>query len=74
MKAKENSGGSGYLRLLPLISAYVVIVIALLVLAGWIFDIVVFKSVRPDYVSMKANTAMGFYIWWHGALVACKAK
>ncbi len=60
MKAKENSGGSGYLRLLPLISAYVVIVIALLVLAGWIFDIVVFKSVRPDYVSMKANTAMGF--------------
>jgi signal transduction histidine kinase/PAS domain-containing protein len=34
----------------------------ILVLAGWNWDIRVFKSVVPGYVSMKANTAVGFLV------------
>lgn len=33
-----------------------------LVLIGWIFDITVLKSVFPDMVAMKANTALNFVL------------
>jgi signal transduction histidine kinase len=33
---------------------------AILVLLGWAWDIRLFKSVVPGYVSMKSNTAVGF--------------
>lgn len=32
------------------------------VLLGWVFDISVFKSVLPGYISMKANTAVGLIV------------
>lgn len=35
---------------------------AFLVLAGWIFNIPVFKSILPGYVSMKFNTALCFVL------------
>lgn len=38
------------------------IVAALLVLAGWAFDIQILKSVIPGASSMKANTALGFLL------------
>ncbi len=52
------------------------IVVAGLVLAGWVLDIATLKSVAPGLVSMKANTAIGFLLcgmalllrgspWWH---------
>ena len=33
-----------------------------LVLAGWAFDIAVFKSPLPGSISVKANTALGFVV------------
>ncbi len=35
---------------------------ALLVLAGWLLDIAVLKSILPDWVSMKPNTALCFLL------------
>ena len=32
------------------------------VLAGWAFDITLFKSISPNWVSMKANTAVCFVL------------
>ncbi|RYZ96086.1 MAG: hypothetical protein EOP11_23950, partial [Proteobacteria bacterium] len=37
-------------------------VAALLVLAGWHWDISAFKSVLPGFISMKANTALGLFL------------
>jgi|GEM_PF-594866 len=39
-----------------------IIIVSVLVLAGWKYDIEVLKSVLPDYVSMKVNTAIGFLL------------
>ena len=36
------------------------IVLSLVVLSGWIFDIQVFKTIVPGYVSMKVNTVLFF--------------
>jgi len=36
--------------------------VGLLVLAGWVFDVALFKSVMPGLVAMKANTAVCFVL------------
>jgi signal transduction histidine kinase/CheY-like chemotaxis protein len=38
------------------------VLLGLVVLAGWVLDIEVLKSVVPGYVSMKANTALCFVL------------
>ena len=38
------------------------VAVALLVLAGWAWDIDALKSVLPEWVSMKANTAVGILL------------
>lgn len=35
-------------------------VVAAFVLIGWVFDIAVLKSISPNWISMKANTALSF--------------
>lgn len=44
----------------PKVTSAIVIGMSCLVLLGWLFDITVFKSVMPDFVTMKANTAIAF--------------
>ncbi|MBD2448680.1 PAS domain S-box protein [Nostoc sp. FACHB-152] len=39
-----------------------VVFIGCLVLLGWAFDIEVFKGILPQWVAMKANTAVGFVL------------
>lgn len=57
-----------FLKTITLASGCIVILIGLLVITGWIFDIPVLKSLNPDYISMKANTAVCF-IFSGGALL-----
>ena len=47
-------------RRLSTTAAIVTIVVGGMVLAGWFFDIPNLKSVLPGFVTMKANTAVGF--------------
>jgi len=36
--------------------------IGLIALIGWLLDIAIMKSIHPDWVAMKANTAAGFFL------------
>ncbi|MBI2342430.1 MAG: hypothetical protein HYU98_06845, partial [Deltaproteobacteria bacterium] len=52
-------------RIIKNSTRYLSVIVALCglsVLAGWIFDIPVLKSVFPNLVSMKANTALSFLL------------
>lgn len=47
---------------LGMILGLVTLLIGVMVLVGWKFEISVLKSILPGYVSMKANTAIGFIL------------
>jgi PAS domain S-box-containing protein len=47
---------------LSLIFSYIVALVGLLVLIGWIGDITVLKSISPYWISMKANAAICFLL------------
>ncbi len=47
---------------LPLVCGAVTAFSASTVLVGWAFDIRVLKSLVPTYITMKANTALGFLL------------
>ena len=50
---------SGVKFVTPL-AAWATASIGLLVLIGWMFDLDLIKSLRPEFVSMKANSALAF--------------
>ncbi len=56
---KEHRGR--YTQAIRLING-IVLLLAVLVIPGWIFDIPVLKSIIPDYSTMKFNTALGFVL------------
>lgn len=39
-----------------------VLILGVVVLLGWVFDVPVFKSIYPGYVNMKFNTAVGLVL------------
>jgi PAS domain S-box-containing protein len=51
-----------FLNAVILASGLMVLLIGIIVLIGWLFDITILKSLNPDYISMKANTAVCFII------------
>lgn len=51
-----------FFRRLALASALVVASVGAMVMVGWWLNISVLKSIRPDFVSMKFNTALGFLL------------
>ncbi|AXG74810.1 PAS domain S-box protein [Flavobacterium arcticum] len=58
MKLKNKLKIYNYARILSLS----VFLLAFLVIIGWILDIPLLKSIMPDYISMKLNTALCFII------------
>ena len=42
------------------VAAAIVIMTGVAVLAGWIFDLPLLKSLAPGWATMKVNTAIGF--------------
>ena len=45
------------------------IILALTVIAGWLFDVAILKSIIPGFISMKINTAICFLL--SGLLLMC---
>jgi PAS domain S-box-containing protein len=45
-----------------MLAGFAAVVTGAVVLAGWAFDIAAMKSIQPGWVSMKANTAVGFVL------------
>lgn len=60
MKTAFPSQLTATTRRLSTVSALIVLIIAGLVLVGWMLDISHLKSLRPDWVTMKVNTALCF--------------
>ena len=49
-------------KVLVSLAALLVMSVGGLVLLGWLFNVSIFKSLHPDWVSMKANTALCFLL------------
>ncbi|TVR74686.1 MAG: PAS domain S-box protein [Marinilabiliales bacterium] len=50
------------LRRWSLLSSVIILFVALAVAAGWIADVMLLRSLHPEWVSMKFNTALGFVL------------
>ena len=60
--APPESELSQRLRHLPRIAGWITVAVGLSVLVGWGLNVAILKSVLPDTVSMKANTAVTFIL------------
>ena len=59
-KAKSTTHSASLCRRISEILSICIFLGGLIVLIGWIFDIPVLKSISPNFVTMKANTAICF--------------
>ena len=48
------------LRRFSVYTCLITVFVAITVIAGWVFDVPLLKSLNPGFVSMKFNTAIGF--------------
>ncbi|MBI3301003.1 MAG: PAS domain S-box protein [Deltaproteobacteria bacterium] len=62
MTAHRNSSFTSTARSFSRAASVVVTLVGGLVLVGWAFDVPALKSVFPDLVAMKANTALAFIL------------
>ncbi len=53
---------SSYLKAIVIIAGIISLMVGILVIIGWTFDISVLKSMNPSFISMKANTAVCFIL------------
>lgn len=51
-----------FVNRLPRLVGLLVALVGMTVLCGWALDISVLKSIRSGWVTMKANTALGFLL------------
>ncbi|MEO8613867.1 MAG: ATP-binding protein [Luteolibacter sp.] len=58
----SNFGADRVCRMASRVTAMVALIIGILVLLGWAFDIATLKSVVPGWMTMKANTALCFVL------------
>ena len=62
MNSQLQSRQRSVLRSISAAASALLVIVGSMVVAGWIFDIPALKSVSPDWVSMKANTAVCFVL------------
>ncbi len=55
-------------------TALLTVLAGVMVLVGWAFDMALLKSILPDWVSMKANTAVCFILIGVALLLAARAS
>ena len=58
---QSRSGFRQILENISIVAAITVFFASTVIIIGWVFNIPVLKSLRPDFVSMKANTAICFF-------------
>lgn len=59
---QKNTNTRTVLNMTSRVLSGLVILVSLMVLAGWLFDVAILKSLHPSFVSMKANTAISFLL------------
>jgi PAS domain S-box-containing protein len=69
MSERANHSTAAGIRLVPPLMASCVVLLGLVVLAGWLRDVQTFKSLTEQLPSMKANTALTFVML--GAALLC---
>lgn len=75
--SRESSSAPKFaraLQVIPRIAGATLAVAGTAVLAGWTFKIEILKTIVPGFVSMKANTALGFVAAGIALLLIAKSK
>lgn len=57
---------------LPLMLGFITALTGAVVIVGWVFDIPALKSISPDFVTMKFNTALSFLLLGVSISLLCK--
>ena len=47
------------LKLFPFVVALITVIVGIMVLGGWVWDVPALKSILPGFATMKANTSLG---------------
>jgi hypothetical protein len=61
-----------YKRKTARILSFIVMIAGIAVMTGWIFDIGILKSISPEWISMKFDTAIAFFL--SGITLYCIAR